>query len=43
MECDIWEATAKGVSALQLRRWTAQIVSCRTLSVSFAVLFLTLL
>jgi serine/threonine protein kinase len=25
MECDLWEATAKGVSALQLRRWTAQI------------------
>lgn len=25
MECDLWEATAKGVSAVQLRRWTAQI------------------
>ena len=26
MECDLWEATAKGVSGAQLRRWTAQIV-----------------
>ncbi len=26
MECDLWEATAKGVSSAQLRRWTAQIV-----------------
>ena len=26
MECDLWEATAKGVSSTQLRRWTAQIV-----------------
>ncbi|KAH9974274.1 kinase-like domain-containing protein [Lactifluus volemus] len=25
MECDLWEATAKGVSSAQLRRWTAQI------------------
>ncbi|KAH9167085.1 kinase-like domain-containing protein [Lactarius sanguifluus] len=25
MEGDLWEATAKGVSAVQLRRWTAQI------------------
>lgn len=25
MECDLWEATAKGVSGAQLRRWTAQI------------------
>jgi serine/threonine protein kinase len=29
MECDLWEATAKGVSSAQLRRWTAQIVSCQ--------------
>ena len=42
MECDLWEATAKGVSALQLRRWTAQIVSYHTLVMSFALLFLTL-
>lgn len=26
MECDLWEATSKGVSGAQLRRWTAQIV-----------------
>ncbi len=41
MECDLWEATAKGVSAVQLRRWTAQIVSRHTLFVSLALLFLT--
>jgi serine/threonine protein kinase len=40
MECDLWEATAKGVSALQLRRWTAQIVSY--LFVSFTLLILTM-
>lgn len=42
MECDLWEATAKGVSALQLRRWTAQIVSYHNLFMSFALLILTL-
>ncbi|KAI0267414.1 kinase-like domain-containing protein [Gloeopeniophorella convolvens] len=25
MECDLWEATAKGLTDAQLRRWTAQI------------------
>jgi hypothetical protein len=30
MECDLWEATSKGVSDVQLRRWTAQIVGFST-------------
>lgn len=41
MECDLWEATAKGVSAIQLRRWTAQIVSYGD-TVSLPCIFLTL-
>jgi hypothetical protein len=37
MEYDLWEATAKGVTEVQLRRWTAQIVGshssiCMTLA-----------